>query len=88
MSRFYLNKLRLALMAAILANRTATAELTLLAKINGVRKCTLKHDSLTVLLKYPDPGSGLQKEEPWYKDALGSRKAPHCQQAQQEIPGT
>ena len=37
-------------MAAILANRTTAAELTLLAKINGVRKCTLQHDSLTVLL--------------------------------------
>ncbi len=86
MSRFYLNKLRLALMAAILANRTTAAELTLLAKINGVRKCTLKHDSLTVLLNIRI-GIGIA-EEPWYKDALGSRKAPHCQQAEQEIPGT
>ena len=50
MSRFYLNKLRLALMAAILANRTTAAELTLLTKINRVRKCTLQHDPLTVLL--------------------------------------
>ena len=50
MSRFYLNKLRLALMTAVLANRTAAAELTLISKSDGVRKSTLQHDSLTVLL--------------------------------------
>ena len=50
MSRLYLNQLRLVLMAAVLANRTAAAELTFITKSDGVRKSTFQHNSVTILL--------------------------------------
>ena len=87
MSRFYLNKLRLALMTAVLANRTAAAELTLISKSDGVRKSTLQHDSLTVLLNIRIRNRDGE-EEPLCTGAWGSRKAPRSQQAQPVILST